>query len=92
MISPTQWTTGYCTNVHAGTDMNSICDNLERYAGSARIQSGLDTLGVGLWLPKSAATELKKDVAPFAKFLSQRHLVPYNDQRVPVRQFFTKPS
>lgn len=87
MISPTQWTTGYCTNVHAGTDMASIRENLDRYAGAARMGAGLDSLGVGLWLPASAAKELASDVEPFKNFLVQRQLKPYTINGFPYDNF-----
>ncbi|KAA1258756.1 hypothetical protein LF1_12790 [Rubripirellula obstinata] len=87
MISPTKWTTGYCTNVHAGTDMASIRENLDRYAGAARMGAGLDSLGVGLWLPASAAKELAASVGPFKEFLAQRSLTPYTINGFPYDNF-----
>lgn len=85
--SPTQWTTGYCTNVHSGTDVASICENLDRYAGAARMGAGLDTLGVGLWLPASAAGELANSPETFKAFLGQRHLTPYTVNGFPYDNF-----
>ncbi|WP_235034073.1 metabolite traffic protein EboE [Roseiconus lacunae] len=65
---------GYCTNVHAGTDLSSIRDNLSRYAvgvrerlvqlpmslpgNRAKTASEDHRLGVGLWIPDQASREL----------------------------------
>ncbi|MGC5615897.1 metabolite traffic protein EboE [Georgenia sp. Z1491] len=53
----------YCTNVHPAEDLDGIIDQLRRHAGPVRRQAGLDTLGVGLWLPVGAAAELAGDPA-----------------------------
>ncbi|QDT05891.1 hypothetical protein K227x_42960 [Rubripirellula lacrimiformis] len=86
-IAPIDWTIGYCTNVHAGTDMKSIQSNLEQYAVPARIEAGLDDLGVGLWLPASAAGQLVGNTADFAGFLAQRRLRPYTINGFPYDNF-----
>ena len=57
-LNPSSTTIGYCTNVHAGVDLASICSNLEEFAIPARDASGSDVLGVGLWIPSPAAREL----------------------------------
>jgi sugar phosphate isomerase/epimerase len=80
-------TIGYCTNVHAGTDLESIRDNLERYAVSARIACGMDDLGVGLWLPAQAARELSGKADDFAAFLRERRLRPYTINGFPYDNF-----
>ncbi|MGC5628711.1 metabolite traffic protein EboE [Georgenia sp. Z1344] len=53
----------YCTNVHPAEDLDGIIDQLHRHAGPVRREAGLDTLGVGLWLPVGAAAELAGDAA-----------------------------
>ncbi|MEE2935754.1 MAG: metabolite traffic protein EboE [Planctomycetota bacterium] len=80
-------TIGYCTNVHAGVDLQSIRANLERYAASARIACGLDELGVGLWLPSQAAVELSTQADDFAEFLLQRRLRAYTINGFPYDNF-----
>ena len=80
-------TIGYCTNVHAGTDLASIRANLDQYAVSARNLCGLDELGVGLWLPAQAASELAKDTGPMAKFLADRRLRPFTINGFPYDNF-----
>lgn len=49
----------YCTNVHAGTDYATTLKNLETYAVAVKEQvSPRAPMGVGLWLPASAAREI----------------------------------
>ena len=49
---------GYCTNVHAGTSLDATLANLERCSVAVREHLGEDRLGIGLWLPEPAASEL----------------------------------
>jgi hypothetical protein len=86
-IPATQWTTGYCTNVHAGTDIDSIQENLRRFAVPARIEAGIADLGIGLWLPATAAEQLAGDTESFASFLRQQRLVPYTINGFPFDNF-----
>lgn len=46
---------GYCTNVHAGHDLRSTLENLERHAVAVREELNVSELGVGLWLAAEAA-------------------------------------
>lgn len=48
----------YCTNVHPAEDLEGVIDQLRRYAGPVRRKAGLDSLGVGLWLPAGLARQL----------------------------------
>ncbi len=80
-------TIGYCTNVHAGTDLASIRENLDRYAVAARDSCGLNELGVGLWLPAQAAAELAKDTGSMADFLAERRLRPFTINGFPYDNF-----
>ena len=48
----------YCTNVHPAEDLDGVLEQLRLYAGPIRRQSGLETLGVGLWLPAGLAFRL----------------------------------
>ena len=56
------WTIGYCTNIHAGADVATICDNLTTHTAAVARQTarrrGDDRLGVGLWIPAAAAASL----------------------------------
>ncbi len=80
-------TIGYCTNVHAGTDLASIRANLDRYAIPVRIASNSDELGVGLWLPAQAAKELVNSAQEFAKYLAERRLRAYTINGFPYDNF-----
>ena len=53
----------YCTNVHPAEDLDGVLDQLARYAGPVREAAGLDTLGVGLWLPAELAHRLDTSAA-----------------------------
>lgn len=84
------WTTGYCTNVHAGTDLTSIRDNLARYA--ARVRDEVcpgQTMGVGLWVPAEAAGELTDPAAAaqFGQWLAESGLLPFTFNGFPYGNF-----
>lgn len=51
----------YCTNVHAGDDLDDVLAHLERFCLPVRRHLGTDLLGVGLWLAAPAARELAHD-------------------------------
>jgi sugar phosphate isomerase/epimerase len=53
----------YCTNVHPAEDLDGIVAQLDASAGPVRRAAGLDTLGVGLWLPAETAALLATDAA-----------------------------
>ncbi len=83
---------GYCTNVHSGTDLAAIGENLSRYACSVRQQLQQTghgkRLGVGLWIPNRAAEQLvggQRDA--FREFLSGNRLVPYTINGFPYANF-----
>lgn len=86
-MPPTDWTLGYCTNVHAGVDLDAIRDNLERYAVPARISAAADELGVGLWIPAQAAKQLVGNAEEFATFLGDRHLRAFTINGFPYDNF-----
>ncbi len=80
---------GYCTNVHAGTDLASIRENLLRYAVPIRQKlDRADRLGVGLWIPAQAARELVDPGANrFADFLAEHQLHPFTFNAFPYDNF-----
>ncbi|TQJ30792.1 metabolite traffic protein EboE [Microbacterium sp. SLBN-146] len=51
----------YCTNVHPAEDLEGIIAQLDLHAGPIRRAAGLDTLGVGLWIPAETAAQLATD-------------------------------
>lgn len=86
-LNPSSTTIGYCTNVHAGVDLASICRNLDEFAIPARDASVSDELGVGLWIPAHAAGELTSDVDSFKKFLDERRLRAFTINGFPYDNF-----
>ena len=48
----------YCTNVHPAEDLEGVVRQLDVYAGPARVAAGLETVGVGLWIPRDLAARL----------------------------------
>ena len=85
MIHPTQ--VGYCTNVHAGVDLDAIRTNLDRYAVAVRDAGDSEDLGVGLWIPAEAARTLAGDSSGFARFLRDRRLKPFTINGFPYDNF-----
>lgn len=85
---------GYCTNVHAGTDLASIRENLVRYALPIRdsVKPGVlgegDSLGVGLWIPNEASTALHgAELDGFRDFLRERRLTAFTINGFPFDNF-----
>ena len=94
LVEPNQHQTGYCTNIHSGIDIPSIVDNLRKY--SAKVRRGVNpagSLGVGLWIPQTAASQLldlaNRDVAidGFRRTLEQLGLHPYTLNGFPFGNF-----
>ena len=86
-LTPDEYTIGYCTNVHAGVDLASITRDLEQYAVPARTASGSAELGVGLWLPAKAASQLAAGAEDFSEFLAERRLRPFTINGFPYDNF-----
>ncbi|MCI2416913.1 metabolite traffic protein EboE [Saccharopolyspora sp. K220] len=61
----------YCTNVHPAEDLAGVCAQLARYAAPARVELGVDTLGVGLWLAADLAEQLATDHAALRRLRSE---------------------
>jgi hypothetical protein len=81
---------GYCSNVHAGADLDSTRANLERFALAVKARvSPNSPMGIGLWLSGSAAERLLLDrkVEPFAAWLREVGLVPYTMNGFPQGDF-----
>ncbi|OYP30498.1 metabolite traffic protein EboE [Rhodopirellula sp. MGV] len=83
---------GYCTNVHAGTDLNSIRENLTRYAVAVREKLSqtrpCDQLGVGLWIPDEASRQLVGgELDGFATFLADAKLSAFTINGFPFANF-----
>lgn len=81
---------GYCTNVHAGKDLQTALDNLDTYATQVRkLVAGEGTLPVGLWFSEAAANHLLSStrVIELRQWLSYRGLVPYTFNGFPQGDF-----
>jgi sugar phosphate isomerase/epimerase len=50
---------GYCYNVLPGETVDALIDQVGRICGPVRAQLGVDRLGVGLWIARPAADELR---------------------------------
>jgi hypothetical protein len=88
MTSPYQL--GYCTNVHAGADLEATLANLEQHARAVRRRFCPDTpLGIGLWLSARAATGLRDPsrLDQLADWLRQAGLVPFTMNGFPYGDF-----
>src|SRR6516165_8151833 len=84
---------GYCTNVHAGADLEQTRANLERFAVAVKSRaSPRDPMGIGLWLSASAARKLREEshLAAFRDWLRERGLVPYTVNGFPYGDFHQK--
>src|SRR5215468_7628642 len=84
------FSTGYCTNVHAGATLEATRANLEKHAVAVKEKfSPTRPMGVGLWLSAKAAAELKatKQAPQFRDWLADRGLVPYTLNGFPYGDF-----
>jgi len=81
---------GYCTNVHAGSDLLATRANLEKYALAVKRQvSSSEPMGIGLWLSAEAAQDLLEHdlLEAFAQWLAEVGLVPFTLNGFPYGDF-----
>ena len=85
---------GYCTNVHPGTSLDAVNQNLLTHAVQVREQltaSDADQsqpLPVGLWLSNQAAMELgETELLRWRDWLAETHLLPYTFNGFPYSDF-----
>ncbi len=84
---------GYCTNVHAGTNLATIKADLDEHAVAVKARvSPTEALGIGLWLPYSAAVQLTEGDAEektrrFRDWLTQRGLFCFTLNGFPFGDF-----
>ncbi len=84
---------GYCTNVHAGADLETTRANLQRHAVGVKARFAPDRpMGVGLWLSAAAAHKLRTagQTAEFAAWLGEVGLVPFTFNGFPHGDFHQK--
>jgi hypothetical protein len=82
--------TGYCTNVHAGADLDQTLANLQRYALAVKRLASPDApMGLGLWLSASAARRLLAEgrLGEWAAWLREVGLVPFTLNGFPFGDF-----
>jgi sugar phosphate isomerase/epimerase len=51
----------YCANVHAGETLSDVLEMASRFAGPVRCRLGVAEMGLGLWLSRTALTELRAE-------------------------------
>ncbi len=81
---------GYCTNVHAGADLDRTRANLQQHALAVkRLVCPQTPLGIGLWLSAAAAGELRREqrLEAFQDWLQEVELVPFTLNGFPYGDF-----
>lgn len=81
---------GYCTNVHAGANLETTRANLQRHAIRVKQQFSPDApLGIGLWLSAESARKLREEgqIEPFAAWLAETGLAPFTLNGFPYGDF-----
>jgi len=81
---------GYCTNVHAGVDLDQTRANLDCYAVAVKQRVSPDApLGIGLWLSAATARRLLGEarLAEFGRWLTEVGLVPFTLNGFPFGDF-----
>jgi hypothetical protein len=80
----------YCTNVHAGADLDATRANLAQHALAVKqLVNPDEPLGIGLWLSASAAARLRDPqcLADLATWMSDAELVPFTVNGFPYGDF-----
>ncbi len=80
----------YCTNVHAGSDLVGLTDNLSRYSLAVKQHVSPDhPMGVGLWIAAPAVERLRDPaaLADLAAWLADHSLVPFTLNGFPYGNF-----
>ncbi len=83
-------TLGYCTNVHAGEDLDRYLESLEKYAVDVRSRvQGKKSLAIGLWLSARTARQILTEnrLAEFRAFLESNGLSAFTMNGFPYGDF-----
>jgi hypothetical protein len=84
-------TLGYCSNVHAGSDLAQTLANLDTHAVAVkRLVSPDAPMGVGLWLSAQTAEQIMRDpdgIAKLRDWLGERGLLVYTLNGFPYGDF-----
>ena len=81
---------GYCSNVHAGSNLDETIGNLKKYTLKVKqIVSPLEPMGVGLWLSAKSAHAINSEnrLSEFKGFLDESGLVPFTFNGFPYGDF-----
>ena len=80
---------GYCTNVHAGADLETTRANLEEHAVAVKqLFSPDQPMGIGLWLSSEATQSLgDQELKTFKNWLDQEGLIPFTFNGFPFGDF-----
>jgi len=81
---------GYCTNVHAGANLQQTRSNLEKHALEVKSSfSPNEPIGVGLWLSNATARTMLTDklVGEWRDWLASSGLVPFTMNAFPFGDF-----
>lgn len=81
---------GYCTNVHAGADLQQMRANLANHAVAVKAKFSPDEpMGIGLWFSANAARQLREtqQVGELADWLASEGLVPFTMNGFPHGDF-----
>ena len=83
----------YCTNVHAGSNLETTQANLLKYATNVKKQfSPAAPMGIGLWLAAPAAASLQDQtqLENFRGWLEQEQLIPFTLNGFPYGDFHSE--
>ena len=81
---------GYCSNVHPGTTLEQIKENLLKYASQVQKMFAPDQpMGLGIWLCNDVCRQLinPNQAAAFGNWLSENQFNPYTINGFPYRDF-----
>lgn len=94
--TPLSPTLGYCTNIHAGINVEDICKNLQTISAEVARRRSSETnppskknpLPVGLWIPSAASIQLRRHgMKPLIDTIAKHHLLPYTINGFPYDNF-----
>lgn len=88
--SRSDWTLGYCTNIHPGIEVDAICKNLNTVSAEVarRREQASGPLGVGLWIPHAASVELRRHgMPPLEEAVGHKSLLAYTVNGFPYDDF-----
>ncbi len=91
-MTTSKYNLGYCTNVHAGEDLDRYLASLEQYAVDVKSRMpGEQPLAIGLWLSARTASQIliENRLAEFRAFLECKGLRAFTMNGFPYGNFHT---